>query len=438
MAYDFPAELFEKRVWISRARAGSRSLEQAAEWIRARAQPILVAGGGVHYSEATEALQHFVEKRASRSARRWPAKARCPIHHPLNLGAVGVTGTRGANLIAREADLVIGVGTRYSDFTTASKTAFQNPNVRFINYQRGGVRRLQARGAAAGRRRARDARRTGRWSPVPRRRGLRQTIAAAQKAWRAEVDRVWDASSRQSQSNRSPQSAASCQRRRDRRGAGHARAAGRGGLRRRQPAGRPAQAVAHARPEGLSPRIRLFVHGLRDRGRARRENGRAGSRSLRDGRRRLVPDDGAGDRHRGAGRRQADHRAARQSRLRQHRRAVGVGRQRRIRHALPSRGTGDRRAGRRHAADRSRRQRRVLGAKVWRANSDRRVPGGVEPRPRTHPASASSSSRSIANRASPATTRGGTCRWRRCRAAPRCRDAARRTSRRGARERDFL
>ena len=134
MAYDFPARLFEKRVWhIVRNRADLASLEQAAEWIRGAHKPILIAGGGVHYSEATEALRHFVEKLGIPVAETMAGKGALPYNHPLNLGAVGVTGTEGANIIAHEADLVIGVGTRYSDFTSASKTQFQNPNVRFIN-----------------------------------------------------------------------------------------------------------------------------------------------------------------------------------------------------------------------------------------------------------------------------------------------------------------
>jgi 3D-(3,5/4)-trihydroxycyclohexane-1,2-dione acylhydrolase (decyclizing) len=134
MAYNFPASLFEKRVWrIPRNRADLASLEQAAEWIRAAQAPILIAGGGVHYSEAYNALRHFVEKTGIPVGETMAGKGALPYNHPLNLGAVGVTGTEGANVIAREADLVIGVGTRYSDFTAASKTAFQKAGVRFIN-----------------------------------------------------------------------------------------------------------------------------------------------------------------------------------------------------------------------------------------------------------------------------------------------------------------
>ena len=134
MAYDYPAELFEKRVWrIPRHRADIGALERAAAWIREARQPILIAGGGVHYSDATDKLREFVEQFGIPVGETMAGKGALPYNHPLNLGAVGVTGTEGANIMAREADLVIGVGTRYSDFTAASKTAFQNSAVRFIN-----------------------------------------------------------------------------------------------------------------------------------------------------------------------------------------------------------------------------------------------------------------------------------------------------------------
>ena len=133
-AYDYPAAMFEKRVWhIPRNRPDIAALQRAAEWIKSAKQPIIVAGGGVHYSEAYEALRHFVEKTGIPVGETQAGKGALPYNHPLNLGAIGVTGTPGANIIAREADLVIGIGTRYSDFTAASKTAFQNPNVRFVN-----------------------------------------------------------------------------------------------------------------------------------------------------------------------------------------------------------------------------------------------------------------------------------------------------------------
>jgi len=133
-AFDYPAALFEKRVWtIPRALADRHLLARAAEWIRAAKAPLIVAGGGVHYSEANHALARFAAQTGIPVCESQAGKGALPFDHPQQLGAVGVTGTPGANIIARAADVVIGIGTRYSDFTTASKTAFQNPDVRFIN-----------------------------------------------------------------------------------------------------------------------------------------------------------------------------------------------------------------------------------------------------------------------------------------------------------------
>ncbi len=133
-AYDFPAALFERRVWVvPRPQPDGALLARAVEWIRASRRPLIVAGGGVIYSEATQALRSFAEAAGIPVGETQAGKGALPYDHPLSLGAIGVTGTPGANLIAREADLVIGVGTRYSDFTTASQTAFQDPSVRFVN-----------------------------------------------------------------------------------------------------------------------------------------------------------------------------------------------------------------------------------------------------------------------------------------------------------------
>lgn len=133
-AFDFPEELFRKRTWrIARQRPDRSILNEAAHLIRASEKPVIIAGGGVIYSEATGMLKKFVESTGIPVVETFAGKGSLPFNHPLNLGAAGVTGTPGANEITREADLVIGIGTRYSDFTTASKTAFQNAGVRFIN-----------------------------------------------------------------------------------------------------------------------------------------------------------------------------------------------------------------------------------------------------------------------------------------------------------------
>ena len=133
-AMEYPSAFFDKRVWtIPRQRGDAQAIRCAAALIRAAKQPLLVAGGGVLYSEASETLAKFVEQTGIPVAETQAGKGSLPYDHRQNLGAMGVTGTPGANLLARDADLIIGVGTRYGDFTTASKTAFQNPGVKFIN-----------------------------------------------------------------------------------------------------------------------------------------------------------------------------------------------------------------------------------------------------------------------------------------------------------------
>jgi 3D-(3,5/4)-trihydroxycyclohexane-1,2-dione acylhydrolase (decyclizing) len=133
-AFDFPEEFFQRRVWsIPRNRCDQQLLQRAANWIRAAKKPLIIAGGGVLYSEATAALSEFVTATGIPICETQAGKGALPYDHRNNLGATGVTGTPGANILARQADLIIGIGTRYSDFTTASKTAFQNPAVRFVN-----------------------------------------------------------------------------------------------------------------------------------------------------------------------------------------------------------------------------------------------------------------------------------------------------------------
>ncbi len=133
-AYEYPAEMFEKRVWLIRRGEPDRvSLQRAAEAIRGAQRPLIVAGGGVLMSEAAEALTAFVERTGIPVAETQAGKGSLRWNHPQAVGAIGATGTLAANRLAREADVVIGIGTRYTDFTTASMTAFQNPKVRFVN-----------------------------------------------------------------------------------------------------------------------------------------------------------------------------------------------------------------------------------------------------------------------------------------------------------------
>jgi 3D-(3,5/4)-trihydroxycyclohexane-1,2-dione acylhydrolase (decyclizing) len=133
-AYDFPEEFLAERVWrIGRPLPDESALGAAAAAIRTAERPLIVAGGGVIYSEATCALLLLCDATGIPVGETQAGKGSLPYDHPSNLGAIGVTGTFAANRVAADADLVIGVGTRYSDFTTASKTAFRDPGVRFVN-----------------------------------------------------------------------------------------------------------------------------------------------------------------------------------------------------------------------------------------------------------------------------------------------------------------
>ena len=132
-AYEYPAALFEPRVWtVPRARADRDRLREAAALLRASRRPMIIAGGGVIYSEATAALRAFVEATGIPVGETQAGKGALPEPHPLAAGGVGATGTLAANVLARDADLVVVVGSRLSDFTTASKTAFQQEHVRFV------------------------------------------------------------------------------------------------------------------------------------------------------------------------------------------------------------------------------------------------------------------------------------------------------------------
>jgi len=133
-AFDWPVELFAERVWrVARPLPEVVDITDAAALIRSARRPLVVAGGGVHYSGAEDALRAFSEATGVPVGESQAGKGSLPHGHPQAMGAVGSTGTTAANALAAEADVVIGVGTRYSDFTTASRTAFQDPDVRFVN-----------------------------------------------------------------------------------------------------------------------------------------------------------------------------------------------------------------------------------------------------------------------------------------------------------------
>ncbi|KTB64087.1 3D-(3,5/4)-trihydroxycyclohexane-1,2-dione hydrolase [Pseudomonas viridiflava ICMP 13104] len=133
-AYDYPDSFLQKRVHrIDRRPPSQAMLDDALTLLAGKRKPLLICGGGVRYSGAADALQAFAERFDIPFAETQAGKSAIVSAHPLNMGGIGETGTVAANRLAKEADLIIGVGTRYSDFTTASKWLFQNPNVQFLN-----------------------------------------------------------------------------------------------------------------------------------------------------------------------------------------------------------------------------------------------------------------------------------------------------------------
>ncbi|SMC46285.1 3D-(3,5/4)-trihydroxycyclohexane-1,2-dione acylhydrolase (decyclizing) [Rhizobium sp. RU36D] len=132
-AYDFPESFFEKKVWRQRRpRPDEAELAEAVAAIRAAKNPVIVAGGGVHFSGATETLKNFVEKHRIPVVETQAGKSALAWDHGLNFGPVGVTGAESANIVSEKADLVIGVGTRFQDFTTGSWALFKNPDRRIL------------------------------------------------------------------------------------------------------------------------------------------------------------------------------------------------------------------------------------------------------------------------------------------------------------------
>ena len=133
-SYDFPIDFFEKRVWdIPRPSPDIRLINKAVKIIKNSKQPMIISGGGVIYSEAELELEKLIKQCGIPVAETFAGKGSLHYKNPLNLGAMGATGTKGASEIAKNADVVIGIGTRYGDFTSASKSAWQNPEVTFIN-----------------------------------------------------------------------------------------------------------------------------------------------------------------------------------------------------------------------------------------------------------------------------------------------------------------
>ncbi|MGG4129652.1 3D-(3,5/4)-trihydroxycyclohexane-1,2-dione acylhydrolase (decyclizing) [Paenibacillus illinoisensis] len=194
-AYDYPEAFFARKVhYLDRRPPVQAAIERAAEQLARGRKPLLIAGGGVLYSEASVQLAAFAEAFGIPVAETQAGKSALSWDHPLNVGAIGVTGSLAANRLAREADVVIGVGTRFSDFTTASRSAFQHPEVTFINLNLNGMDAAKLGGEAilADAREGLQALQT-----AMQERGYRSGYGPSEVAdlrgeWNREVDRLYE------------------------------------------------------------------------------------------------------------------------------------------------------------------------------------------------------------------------------------------------------
>lgn len=195
-AYDYPESFFARKVhYLDRRPPVQAAIERATQQIALGRKPLLVAGGGVLYSEASAQLVEFAEAFGIPIAETQAGKSAVSWDHPLNVGAIGVTGSLAANRLAREADVVIGVGTRFSDFTTASRSAFQHPEASFININLNGMDAAKLGGEAI----LADAREgLQALQKELQQRQYRSAYGASEVAdlraeWNAEVDRLYAA-----------------------------------------------------------------------------------------------------------------------------------------------------------------------------------------------------------------------------------------------------
>ena len=133
-AYDFPVQFFEPNIWSVRRLSPVQSeLDVVSSLIKGGRSSVIIAGGGIHYSQATDSLRNFAEKHQIPVVETQAGKSALPWDHPLNFGPVGVTGGEPANSICEKADIILGVGTRFQDFTTGSWSLFKNPNRKLIS-----------------------------------------------------------------------------------------------------------------------------------------------------------------------------------------------------------------------------------------------------------------------------------------------------------------
>lgn len=191
-SYEYPDYFFEKRIHrIGRPVPLSEDLEDLVSMICESRKPMVICGGGVRYSEAGEALENFCEAFAIPFVETQAGKSACKSSHPYNLGGVGVTGNLSANTIAGEADLVLAVGTRLTDFTTGSKSQYKNPEVKLasINLSRFHAYKMDAFPVVADARAALEAL-TQKLKERNYRSGYTGEIEAAKKAWAQEMDRL--------------------------------------------------------------------------------------------------------------------------------------------------------------------------------------------------------------------------------------------------------
>jgi len=191
-AWDYPTQLFRDRVWhVTRPRADRAALRRAAAVIASASRPVIIAGGGVIYSDATEQLAAFAAATGIPVGVTQAGKACLPYDHPQMVNALGASGSVYANALANQADVIIGIGTRYTDFTTASNTMFRNPDVQFVNLNITELDALKESALAV----VGDARESltelaellGDHTVDP---AYRAEVEQAAADWRAEVDRI--------------------------------------------------------------------------------------------------------------------------------------------------------------------------------------------------------------------------------------------------------
>lgn len=192
-AYDYPDYFFAKRVHrLDRRPPVAAAIEDAVQLLRRKRKPLLICGGGVKYSGAAEALQRFAERFEIPFAETQAGKSAIVSSHELNVGGLGETGCLAANLLAREADLIIGVGTRYTDFTTSSKWLYQHPEVEFLNLNVAAfdAGKLDGLAVVADAREALGAL-TEALGATDYRAGWGGQVGAARERYRQEVERVY-------------------------------------------------------------------------------------------------------------------------------------------------------------------------------------------------------------------------------------------------------